>query len=93
MQVNTNQRDKSDDSFITLACVLLVEAVKNCSLSPDPGPCKALMPSWFFNSTAGVCAVFMYGGCDGNNNRFTSYDDCQASCHGEFEVSTEQTEQ
>ena len=75
--------------LLLLACLLLAEAVKNCSLPPDPGPCKSLMPSWFFNSTAGGCAVFIYGGCDGNNNRFNSYDDCQAGCNGKLEASTE----
>ena len=60
----------------------IVGAVKNCKLPPDPGPCEAFEPSWFFNSTTGVCAVFIYGGCQGNGNRFTSYDECQASCHG-----------
>lgn len=66
---------------------LIAEEVKNCTLSPDPGPCEAFVPSWFFNSTAGACSVFIYGGCDGNNNRFTSYDDCQSNCDGEMEFS------
>lgn len=75
--------------LLLIASVLLVEAVKNCTLPPDPGPCKTFMPSWFFNSTAGVCAMFIYGGCDGNNNIFTSYDDCQASCNGKLEFTSE----
>lgn len=54
----------------------------NCQLLPDPGPCEVFEPSWFFNKTSGVCAVFTYGGCKGNANRFTSYDECQADCHG-----------
>ncbi|CAH3175960.1 unnamed protein product [Porites lobata] len=40
------------------------------------------MPSWFFNNTARSCAVFIYGGCNGNKNRFPSYYDCQDSCNG-----------
>jgi len=80
--VDGDGREKEETRKIGKPICDSQEAVKNCSLSPDPGPCEALMPSWFFNSTAGVCAVFMYGGCDGNNNRFISYDDCQASCHG-----------
>jgi len=40
------------------------------------------MPSWFFNSTAQACAVFIYGGCHGNSNRFPSYYDCQDTCNG-----------
>ena len=37
--------------------------------------------------------MFVYGGCDGNNNRFNSYDDCQAGCNGKMEPTTAQTEQ
>ncbi|PFX15746.1 Equistatin [Stylophora pistillata] len=58
------------------------DAETNCQLLPDRGKCEVFEPAWFFNNTAGVCAVFIYGGCEGNANRFTSYDECQAGCHG-----------
>ncbi|XP_068710293.1 uncharacterized protein [Montipora foliosa] len=60
----------------------LTEDKANCELFPDSGPCTANMPSWFFNGTIGACEVFIYGGCDGNSNRFPSYYDCQDNCHG-----------
>jgi len=80
--VDGDGREKQETRQIGKPICDSQEAVKNCSLPPDPGPCKSSMPSWFFNSTAGVCSVFIYGGCDGNNNRFNSYDDCQAGCNG-----------
>ncbi|KAF0296679.1 Papilin [Amphibalanus amphitrite] len=43
-----------------------------CSLSADPGRCRAYMPSYYFNSARGGCERFIYGGCGGNDNRFTS---------------------
>ena len=42
--------------------------VKVCELPIVPGPCKASIPSW--GSKDGRCIKFIYGGCQGNANRF-----------------------
>lgn len=62
----------------------ILVAENSCHLPPDPGPCEAFIPSWFFNNTVRSCAVFIYGGCNGNKNRFPSYYDCQDSCNGKL---------
>ena len=49
-------------------------------LEPEAGPCDAIFPSYFFNSTSGYCEQFFYGGCGGNDNRFSLLEDCQESC-------------
>ena len=45
-----------------------------CSLPQKPGPnewgCIAYFPSYFYNSRTGRCEFFVYGGCNGNANRF-----------------------
>nr|UMA83699.1 conotoxin precursor conkunitzin [Conus judaeus] len=51
-----------------------------CSLPKVVGPCRALIPRFYFNSTQLECLPFAYGGCDGNDNNFETYSDCQASC-------------
>src|SRR5690606_21695289 len=51
-----------------------------CSLPFDPGPCDADIKSYWFNSEQGGCEVVSYGGCGGNENRFSSYQDCFAHC-------------
>ena len=51
-----------------------------CNLKPDPGTCKAYIPSYFFNSTSGRCEKFIYGGCGGNDNRFSLLEDCREKC-------------
>jgi len=35
---------------------------------------------WFFDIAHGDCVRFLYGGCDGNENRFETRDDCRLSC-------------
>ena len=55
-------------------------APDHCSLAPESGLCKAYMPHMFFNSTSGTCERFIYGGCGGNANRFTSFISCMEEC-------------
>ncbi|EYB92941.1 hypothetical protein Y032_0188g1149 [Ancylostoma ceylanicum] len=60
-----------------------------CSYDPDPGPCNQLRYMWFYNQTRGTCNQFLYGGCEGNSNRFESFEVCQKNCEvsglGEFQ--------
>ena len=51
-----------------------------CSLSVNVGPCEGLFPRWYFDSESGKCERFAYGGCDGNDNRFTTLTDCINTC-------------
>uniref|UniRef100_G1P9X1 BPTI/Kunitz inhibitor domain-containing protein n=1 Tax=Myotis lucifugus TaxID=59463 RepID=G1P9X1_MYOLU len=54
-----------------------------CAYRADPGPCKALLPKFFFNVFSGQCEAFMYGGCRGNQNRFESQEACRERCIAE----------
>ncbi|XP_076464212.1 papilin-like isoform X2 [Babylonia areolata] len=55
-------------------------SVDVCNLPADPGPCEALIPSFFFDKKDGTCKNFTYGGCQGNENRFASREDCENTC-------------
>ena len=41
-----------------------------CSLPLKVGPCKAMKPSFGFNTLTGRCETFSYGGCKGIMNTF-----------------------
>uniref|UniRef100_A0A8C0GES3 BPTI/Kunitz inhibitor domain-containing protein n=1 Tax=Chelonoidis abingdonii TaxID=106734 RepID=A0A8C0GES3_CHEAB len=47
-----------------------------CKLPAEPGPCFTYMSSYFYNSVTKRCEEFVYGGCQGNGNRFPSMDKC-----------------
>ena len=51
-----------------------------CTLAPDPGPCRGSVPSYFFNFDTDRCEKFTYGGCRGNENRFSLLEDCHDTC-------------
>ena len=51
-----------------------------CELEKDTGPCFAMITSWYYDQSKGTCSQFYYGGCGGNNNRFSSELACQKQC-------------
>ncbi|XP_068173389.1 kunitz-type protease inhibitor 2-like isoform X2 [Antennarius striatus] len=51
-----------------------------CLGAPDPGPCRAAFPMFYYDQNAGSCLSFIYGGCRGNNNRYTTLEACQDTC-------------
>uniref|UniRef100_A0A131YMX9 Pancreatic trypsin inhibitor n=1 Tax=Rhipicephalus appendiculatus TaxID=34631 RepID=A0A131YMX9_RHIAP len=51
-----------------------------CMQPKDAGPCRASVPRWYFNAYEQVCKEFIYGGCQGNNNRFETKAACDAAC-------------
>ena len=61
-------------------CTLRSCEIDICSLSPDVGLCRAYIPSYYFNQTLGRCERFIYGGCSGNGNRFSTNGDCLRRC-------------
>lgn len=52
---------------------------KDCSLVPDPGPCKALFKKYYFDQKEKKCKEFIYGGCNGVVP-FETLADCQKKC-------------
>lgn len=53
---------------------------EHCLLPSDVGPCRALQPKYYYNSRDGVCDVFGYGGCGGNQNNFQTAEECESQC-------------
>ncbi|XP_071833548.1 inter-alpha-trypsin inhibitor-like isoform X2 [Apostichopus japonicus] len=65
----------SEDECIE-ACVM--PEVPVCSLPVDQGPCLGYFPQWAYED--GSCIEFIYGGCMGNGNKFSSEDECTKAC-------------
>lgn len=52
-----------------------------CLDEPDPGSCQERSETvWYYNSTMAKCLQFTFGGCDGNENRFTDLTLCMERC-------------
>ncbi|XP_029789149.1 tissue factor pathway inhibitor [Suricata suricatta] len=55
-----------------------------CALKADNGPCRAILTRFFFNIHTQQCEEFIYGGCEGNLNRFESLEKCEQICMGDI---------
>ncbi len=51
-----------------------------CALPFDPGPCEAVVAAYAF--VGGSCVARTWGGCAGNANRFSTLEECMATCEG-----------
>lgn len=51
-----------------------------CLLPPEVGPCRARIPSFYYDRYTQSCRQFTYGGCEGNANNFDSPEACEEAC-------------
>lgn len=36
---------------------------------------------WYFKSSTRRCEMFIFGGCEGNANKFQSFEECERTCY------------
>lgn len=51
-----------------------------CSLPPNAGPCDGICPMFYYNPCRGGCELFDWGCCEGNDNKFETWQECEATC-------------
>ncbi|MCJ8742292.1 hypothetical protein PDJAM_G00080400 [Pangasius djambal] len=51
-----------------------------CTLKMNPGSCFARQLMYYYDSEEKVCRLFLYGGCQGNGNRFETKEACESMC-------------
>ncbi|EEC20197.1 salivary protein KUN-5, putative [Ixodes scapularis] len=66
--------------IITTRGCFAVTFNKSCSLDWDSGPCYAKLPRFFYKKDQKICTMFVYGGCEGNKNRFRTKAECEQQC-------------
>ncbi|CAF2511166.1 unnamed protein product [Rotaria sp. Silwood2] len=58
----------------------MINGIYVCQLRPDPGLCYASIEQYYFNTQSRSCQTFIWGGCGGNQNRFSSREECERVC-------------
>ncbi|XP_053329201.1 kunitz-type protease inhibitor 2 [Spea bombifrons] len=51
-----------------------------CTEPKFTGPCRASFQRWYFDSEAGTCNKFVFGGCKPNKNNHLTEADCVQTC-------------
>lgn len=51
-----------------------------CNLPVDPGVCRGSFAKYYYDYVSRVCREFLYGGCEGNANRFSTMAECESIC-------------
>ncbi|XP_044011690.1 papilin isoform X3 [Aphidius gifuensis] len=51
-----------------------------CNLPAEAGPCRGVFPKYYYDRNSRSCRQFLYGGCDGNANRFSTLPECESVC-------------
>ena len=52
-----------------------------CSEPENAGPCDGAFTKYWHDANTGACIPFIYGGCEGNDNRFDTLAACQTACN------------
>jgi hypothetical protein len=67
--------------FVWYMLVMVIcELLEWCFLRDEHGPCSDSVAKWFYDSRDGVCKQFLFGGCQGNQNQFSTRDECELRC-------------
>lgn len=63
-----------------------VSCQAKCSQPIEAGNCRSALPHYAYNATGKKCQLFMYGGCGGNDNNFSTLEECQQECEAPASV-------
>uniref|UniRef100_A0A3B4YK99 Si:dkey-117n7.5 n=1 Tax=Seriola lalandi dorsalis TaxID=1841481 RepID=A0A3B4YK99_SERLL len=67
--------------LVYLLCIsklLFFVSTDRCLEPMAEGACSEYILLWYFHPRSGECRPFVYGGCGGNRNRFSSRQECQS---------------
>lgn len=51
-----------------------------CNEPRVTGRCRALIVRYYYDPESGLCKEFAFGGCDANQNNFSTMEECQNTC-------------
>ncbi|CAJ0581508.1 unnamed protein product, partial [Mesorhabditis spiculigera] len=76
------------ENCVLQSCRRLIDAHSDeiCAQPKEEGQCKGAFPRYWFNSEEKRCDRFIYSGCKGNENQFSTEIECLKACIPGYEV-------
>lgn len=59
---------------------MLFKIASACVLPRQIGTCRASFTRWSYDVENSTCEKFNFGGCEGNDNNFETYEECTKTC-------------
>lgn len=59
-------------------------AADYCMMPPDRGNCTEVLYKYYFSPEYTHCPMFVWSGCEGNDNRFDDRHSCMQICTGNY---------
>lgn len=87
---NFSKKEKKDAWTLLHFTMYIFSAI--CKLKKDSGRCYGYNDAYYFNPEKNMCEHFVYGGCGGNANRFSSRKQCHEFCGGHISNGSHATE-
>jgi hypothetical protein len=73
-------KESEDGEASSSTSLPILKPVSPCDLEKIVGRCRAKKPVYYYDKDTKTCRLFFYGGCGGNNNRFSNLGDCLNTC-------------
>lgn len=54
--------------------------ISTCDLPMETGNCSQKITKWFYDKKAMYCRLFEFTGCNGNDNKFETREQCTEIC-------------
>uniref|UniRef100_A0A914X943 BPTI/Kunitz inhibitor domain-containing protein n=1 Tax=Plectus sambesii TaxID=2011161 RepID=A0A914X943_9BILA len=80
------KKDEAGCPDVDLDCVFHdTDVLRRCRQIADSGWwCLRTARRWYYDRSSGKCHEFIFGGCAGNDNNFSSEDECNQVCENVF---------
>ncbi|XP_063159745.1 collagen alpha-1(XXVIII) chain isoform X1 [Candoia aspera] len=77
---NVTRHVRPTPAVVQLPRVIHAMKEARCLEPMKTGSCQNYQVKWYYAKDTNSCARFWYGGCEGNQNRFETQQECQAIC-------------
>lgn len=74
------EKEKCQPLDTQIIAAFNTDVLYKCFSPADSGPCKGNFLRWYYDDILSGCRTFLYGGCRGNANRYSTKEECMQAC-------------